>query len=136
MKFIKLTLFVMAALFSYACSHTNHLQKTVWISVSQVEENKSTALISTLEFVTDSNVDIYNAVTDDTKTLVKPYVYAKGSYELIDRGSKEMEISIKAESIDGKPLNYRGLYRKNKAIVLENENKTINLYGKSRIKIQ
>lgn len=136
MKSIKLILFVAIVLLSYACSPTKHLQKTVWISASQVEENKPVALISTLEFVTDSKVDIYHAATDGENTLVKPYIYARGSYELIDNGSNNIEIRVEARAINGEILNYRGLYRKNKAIILENEDKAIQLYGKSSIKIK
>lgn len=135
MKSIKLILIIVIVSLLCACSHSNHLQKTVWINVSQVEENKPTALITTLEFVSDTNVNMYNVVVDDKQTLVKPFVYAKGMYKLVDSGTKNIELNINAKAINGDSLNYRGLYRKNNVIILEDENKVIKLYGKSSIKL-
>ena len=136
MKTIKLIFCAVIVMFLSACAQQSYLPKSVWINVVETQAStEQAALITSLEFKTDRDVDIYHSVANKEEVVVTPFKYAKGVYMVKGNPKKEAIIEIAVKNIEGDSLKYKGVYRRNKAIVLESEDNIVKAYGKSSLKL-
>ena len=136
MKTFKLICCAVIAVLLSACVQQSYLPKSVWINVVETQASaEQAALITSLEFKTDKDVDIYHSVANEEGIAVTPFKYAKGTYITKGNPKKEAIIEIAVKSIEGDSLKYKGVYRKNKAIILESEEHIVKAYGKSSLKL-
>lgn len=136
MKKVKVLCYIATVFLLTACAQQNYLQKTVWLNAVETRASATPAsIITSLEFLSDTDVDIYHAVVDDNGIAVKAFKYATGKYKISGNPKVQADINIKATNINNESLNYHGIFRKNKAIILMDDNSTVRVYGKSKIKI-
>ena len=136
MKTIKILCCIATAVLVSACEQQNYLQKSVCINAIQTQAStEQAALITSLEFQSDTDVDIYHAVVNDEGVTVKPFKYAEGNYKVMGNPKKQAIIEVSVKNIEGDSLKYKGIYRKNAAIVLESEDRVVKAYGKSSLKL-
>ncbi|MBR5853935.1 MAG: hypothetical protein IKY74_07010 [Alistipes sp.] len=134
MKNSKIILVFALALFLSSCSHHNYLQKTVWVNVSETKTTETPAtMITSLEFITDSDVDIYKAVMVDSDVLVKTFKYAEGKYQVNGNPKREAGINITATTLNSDSLIMNGVFRKDEAIIFGQGDENIKAYGKTNI---
>lgn len=67
------------------------------------------------------------SVKNGNETLVKPFLYARGTYKVEGDSKANANIYIVAETIDGKDLQLSGMYSRRDGILLD--------YGKNDIRL-
>lgn len=109
------------------------LSESVWTTCSNSEHNgRPGTIVKSLYFTSDKDVTIYSAVvSQDGKTIVSPFEYAKGQYTVSGDPKKEALVEIQVLTVDNKKVKYIGKYKKRKAMVLvpEEEDGAIEIYG-------
>ena len=136
MKTIKILCCIVVTVLVSACAQQNYLPKSVWINVVETKaQAEPTALITSLEFRSDKDIDIYHLVVNKEEVIIAPFKYAKGEYVVKGNPRKEAIMEVAVQNIEGDSLRYTGIYRKNKAIILESEDHVVKAYGKSSLKL-
>jgi hypothetical protein len=115
-----------------SCATGNYnLNKTIWYNQSLAEnEGVKGTVVTSLYFVSESNVDIYSSVMVDTNLVVTPFKIAKGTYSTSGNPKKEAKISIAVETLHKETVKYNGEFHKDKAMILVSQDSVAKLYGK------
>lgn len=132
----KIFIFSMLALILSSCA-SYKLEKTVWSAVSTAEKNgEKGSVITSLLFKSSEDVDIYSSVVVDTNIIVKPYKYAEGKFVVSGNPKKEATIEINGTNIQNKAIKYKGIYRKNDAMILVSQDDVPYVFGIQKMTIQ
>ena len=108
-----------------------NISKTIWYNTSPVEKDgKKGTVVTSLYFISDDTVDIYNSVIVDSTLVVTPFKIAKGTYSTSGNPKKEAKISITAENLNKEKVVYKGAFHKNEAMILVSQDSITKLYGK------
>lgn len=79
----------------------------------------------------NGNVEVYQSIIVDSGMVVAPFIYAKGTYDIIGNKNKEATISL-----SGTNKNHQGFYwsgvidLKKKSMLLTDTDSTATLYYK------
>jgi hypothetical protein len=123
--YFTLVLFLLSSCASYK------LDKTIWYNQSPAEKDGVRGtVVTSLYFISDSNVDVYSSVVVDTNIVVTPFKIAKGTYSISGNPTKEAKISITTENLDKETIKYNGEFHKDKAMILVSQDSIAKLYGK------
>ena len=120
MKKVRILCYIVMSLLVSSCAQQNYLQKSVWINTVEAKAIAEPAiLITSLEFLSETDVEMYYAVVDNDGIAVKSFKYAEGKYTITKSNKGEDVLNIDVTNIKGEKLQYRGISKKNKAIILE-----------------
>ena len=104
---MKKCLFIILGFIISSCA-TYKLDKTVWYNLSPAEKDGVKGnVVTSLYFLSDKTVDIYNSVIVDTNVVVTPYKVAAGSYNVSGNPKKEAQISITAKTLQKETIKYK-----------------------------
>lgn len=106
------------------------LSESVWTTCSNSEyDGRPGTIVKSMYFTSDKDVTIYSAVvSQDGKTIVSPFEYAKGQYTVSGDPKKEALVEIQVLTIDNKNVKYVGKYKKHKAMFLVPEMGAVEIY--------
>ena len=106
-----------------------HVSQSAWANVSVGEvDNISASVVTTLLFTSDQDVTIMSSVKKDNETIVKPFVYAKGTYKIEGNPRKTASIVLNVKTIDGKDLVLEGQYNKTEAMLLKSKDEAVRMF--------
>ena len=116
------------------CASSNkvayHVSQSAWVNASIGEvDNISASVVTTLLFTSDKDVTVMSSVKKDAETIVKPFVYAKGTYKIDGNPRKAASIILNVKTIDGKDLVLEGEYCKKEAMLLKSKDGEIRLFA-------
>ncbi len=70
-----------------------------------------------------------SSVKKEAETIVKPFVYAKGTYKIDGNPRKTASIVLNVKTIDGKDLVLEGQYSKTEAMLLKSKDGEVRLFA-------
>jgi len=106
-----------------------HVSQSAWTNVSVGEvDNISGSVITTLLFTSNQDVTIMSSVKKDNETIVKPFIYAKGTYKTESNTRKTASIVLNVKTIDGKNLVLEGQYNKKEAMFLKSKDEIVRMF--------
>jgi hypothetical protein len=113
-------------------THSYNLSKTIWYNLSPAEKDGVKGnVVTSLHFISDSIVDIYNSVLVDTNLVVSPYIYAAGKYSTLGNPKKEAKITVSAVTLQKDTVSYNGIfYMKDNAMFLVSQDSINKAYIK------
>ena len=110
---------------------TYNLEKTIWFNISPVIENEGVKgnVVTSLYFMTDTNVDFYASVIVDSTVIVHPYMMSRGTYSTSGKPRKEAQISITAVDMQNETVKYNGAFRKTDGMFLMSHDSIVRAYN-------
>lgn len=122
----KLLVLLITPLFLLGCASTKkvpyHVAQSAWATASVGEVNGiSGSVVTSLFFTSSKDVTIMTSVANGDSILVRPFVFAKGTYKVEGNPKKEAKISLDVKTIDGKDMKYTGKYKKIEGMLLETQ---------------
>lgn len=120
-----------------SCASVKNLNKTVWSGPTSFEKDGQQGnIITSLYFTSDSSVVVYKSVLIDTVLVVKPFKYAQGEYQILNKSKKDLKIKIIGDDIQGQSITYEGFcYDGNAMILVSQDNEPIILGKNNEIKL-
>lgn len=107
-----------------------HVSQSAWVNASIGEvDNISASVVTTLLFTSDKDVTVMSSVKKNAETIVKPFVYAKGTYKIDGNPRKTASIVLNVKTIDGKDLVLEGQYSKTEAMLLKSKDGEVRLFA-------
>lgn len=129
MKGIVRLVLLVAVFFALTCCKGISITKTVWVSAAPAELDSVKGLIFTsLRFMNDKDVDVYQSVLVDTVFVVEPYMFAQGTYRSSGKTLKGTEITITARTLENDTLKYVGAFNKKKEMIISSNDSIIGIY--------